>query len=67
MAIRESIDGPIGVGGAGGRYVPPEGSILIEASGRTGFLSVDGLYVSIEAPSEELVLTAARALEPMPR
>jgi hypothetical protein len=67
VAIRESLDGPIGVGGTGSRYVPPEGSILIQAGGRTGLLSVDGLYVSIQAPSDELVLSAARALEPMPR
>jgi hypothetical protein len=49
-----------------GRYVPPEGSVFVGAGGRTGLLRVDGLYVSIEASSEELVLSAARALEPMP-
>jgi hypothetical protein len=50
-----------------GRYVPPEGAVFIGAGGRTGLLSVDGLYVSIQAPSDELILSAARALEPMPR
>jgi hypothetical protein len=49
----------------GGRYVPPEGSIFLPASGRFGFLETAGLFVTIEAPSEELILRAARSLEPM--
>jgi hypothetical protein len=49
-----------------GRYVPPEGSVFIGAGGRMGFLQVDGLYVTVDASSEELILSAARALEPMP-
>jgi hypothetical protein len=49
-----------------GRYVPPEGSIFIAAGGRTAFLRVGDLYVTIEASTEELILPAARALEPMP-
>jgi hypothetical protein len=67
VAIRESVDRPIGVAGVGTRFVPPDGSVLVGAGGRTGFLRSDGMYVSIEAPSEELMLAAARALEPMPR
>jgi hypothetical protein len=50
----------------GGRYDPPEGSVFLGAGGRVGSVRVDGLYLSIEASSEELVLSAARALEPMP-
>jgi hypothetical protein len=49
-----------------GRYVPPEGSLFL-AAGRTGFLQLGGLHVAIEASREELILSAARALEPMPR
>jgi hypothetical protein len=49
-----------------GSYVPPDGSLFLSAGGRDGFLRSGGVYVSIEASSEELVLSAARALEPMP-
>jgi hypothetical protein len=49
-----------------GRYVPPDGSIFLQASGRVGFLKTDGVYVTIEAPTEDLILETARALEPMP-
>jgi hypothetical protein len=45
-------------------YVPPEGSMLLV--GRAGFLAIDGVYIGIAASNEELVLSAARALEPMP-
>jgi hypothetical protein len=50
-----------------GTYVPPEGSVFLRAGRRIGVLQADGVYVTIEAPTEELVLSAARALEPMPR
>jgi hypothetical protein len=46
-------------------YAPSEGSIIV--FGRMGKLRRDGLYITIEASSEELILSAARALEPMPR
>lgn len=49
----------------GGRYVPPEGTIFLPAGGRFGFLETAGLFVTIEAPSEELILETARSLEPM--
>jgi hypothetical protein len=49
-----------------GNYVPPEGSVFVSTGGRMGSVRVDGVYVSIEASSEELVLSAVRALEPMP-
>ena len=45
-------------------YVPPEGTMRL--TGRTGFLQRDGVYVTIEASSEELVIAAARALGPLP-
>ena len=47
------------------RYVPPRGWILLTAP-RGGYLVFDGLRVTIQASSEELVLSAARALRPMP-
>jgi hypothetical protein len=49
-----------------GRYVPPEGSIFLRAGGHFGTLEMNGVYVTIEAPNEELILEAARALEEMP-
>jgi hypothetical protein len=42
-----------------GRYVPPEGSLLLVTKG-AGTMRKDGLVVSIEASSDELVLAAAR-------
>jgi hypothetical protein len=48
-----------------GSYVPPDGSVFIGGGGRTGSVRIDGVYVSIQASSEELILSAARALEPM--
>jgi hypothetical protein len=51
---------------SGSVYPAPPGSVFIGAGGRTGSLRLDGLYVEIEASSEELILSAARALEPMP-
>jgi hypothetical protein len=50
----------------GGRYDAPDGSVFIGAGGRSGTIRLEGLYVDIEASSEELVLSAARALKPMP-
>jgi len=50
-----------------GAYVPSEGSVLLAAGARTGFLEVGGVHVSIEAPDEEAVLVAARSLHPMPK
>jgi hypothetical protein len=46
-------------------YVPPEGSVLL-LGGRLGLLAIDGVYIGIAASSEDLLLSAARALEPMP-
>ena len=50
----------------GGTYEPPDGSIFVAAGGRNGTVREDGLYVHIEASSEELILSAGRALKPMP-
>jgi hypothetical protein len=47
-----------------GNYVPPVGSVYIW-DGRHGFLQRDGAYVAIDASSEALVLSAARALRPL--
>jgi hypothetical protein len=46
-------------------YDVPAGSILV-MPGRFGLLQLDGLHVSIEASSDELLVSAARALESMP-
>jgi hypothetical protein len=65
VAITETSRPSFGSRELGG-YVPPEGSLFLAAGGRGGLLEVGGVYVRIAAPSEELVLSAARALEPMP-
>jgi hypothetical protein len=46
-----------------GRFVPPEGSLLLVTKGM-GTMRKDGLYVSIEGSSDDFVLAAARALRP---
>jgi hypothetical protein len=50
----------------GGAYFPPEGHVFIGAGNRQGNLRYDDLYVVIAASSPELVVSAARALKPMP-
>jgi len=45
-------------------YLPPEGSVLL-MPGRSGYLVRDGVYVSIRAATDELILDAAGALRPM--
>jgi hypothetical protein len=50
----------------GAAYFPPPGVVSLSFGGRSGSLVIDGLYVVIHASSPELVLSAARALEPMP-
>ncbi len=44
-----------------GSYVPPEASVFISAGGKSGFLQIDGLHVSIEADGEAAILAAAGA------
>jgi hypothetical protein len=65
VAITETIHrSPIRRGVS--RYVPPEGSVFVQAGRqRLGLLQVSGVYVAIDASSEELMLSAARSLEPM--
>jgi hypothetical protein len=46
-------------------YVVSAGAVLLQP-GNVGAVRAGGLYVSIRASSEELVLSAARALETMP-
>ena len=48
----------------GAAYFPPPGFVSL-AGTRSGSVVVDGLYVVIHASSEELILSAARALKPM--
>jgi hypothetical protein len=45
-------------------YIPPDGSVVITPGGH-GSLIWDGLYITIQAASDEKVLDAARALRPM--
>lgn len=47
------------------RWVPPEGSLLLDGDG-TGFLRARGVYLTIQGPSDDWVVEAARSLEPMP-
>jgi hypothetical protein len=49
----------------GAAYFPPAGFTSLSWGGRSGSLALDGIYVVIHASSEELVLSAARALRPM--
>jgi hypothetical protein len=46
-------------------YKPPPGSVVI-VPGNSGYLIREGLYVSIRAESERMILDAARALRTMP-
>jgi hypothetical protein len=50
----------------GGTYVPPDGSLFLRAGGRGALLKVGDVYVVIAAAREDIILPAARALEPMP-
>jgi hypothetical protein len=78
LTITESTDlSRFTLGGGGGSYDLPEGSLLIRDRSRTGNAQIDGLQVFIEdvpldsrrTPSQrqKAILTAARALEPMPK
>jgi hypothetical protein len=49
-----------------GSYVPPAGSVFVGAGGRTGVLRAGDLRASIEGIGEKAVVTASRALRPMP-
>lgn len=45
-------------------YSPPEGSLLLVGS-RIGIMQADGLHLALEGSSEDVLVAAARALEPM--
>jgi hypothetical protein len=62
VAITQSVV-PLPSPGPPFGYVPPDGHLLLVSS-RLGYMHVQGLHVSIEAQSEELLLAAARALAP---
>jgi hypothetical protein len=49
----------------GTAYFPPAGSLFLDAGNHGGTIVVDGVYVAINASSEALVFSAARALKPM--
>jgi hypothetical protein len=46
-------------------FVPPEGSMLVLDGGRAS-LRQDGVYVVLSASSDDMLLSAARSLEPVP-
>ena len=52
------------LGGRSMNYLPPEGSIVL-LPGSSGSFVRDGLYITILATTDELILDAARALRPM--
>ena len=46
-------------------WVPPDGTVLVFGTS-IGLVHKDGVYVELEASSEDLLVAAARALEPVP-
>jgi hypothetical protein len=60
LRIEEQTE-PSGIPGS----VPPEGTIV--SYGRLGVMQKEGVYFYIEASSPDLVLSAAKALTPIPR
>jgi hypothetical protein len=45
-------------------YTPPEGSLLV-VGGRIGIMQADNVHLALEASTEELMVAAARALQPI--
>ena len=64
VEIAQTTDRELLMRGAPMRYVPPEGSIVLMA-GVSGYLVRDGVYITIRAANDKLILDAARALRPM--
>jgi hypothetical protein len=64
VSITQRTDPRLMLPGVPMKYRPPEGSVLITAT-RSGYLVVDGIYISISAKDEGAVLAAARALRPL--
>ena len=46
-------------------YTPPEGSLLIVGD-RIGVMKADGLHLSLEGSTADVLIAAAKTLEPMP-
>jgi hypothetical protein len=66
VVITQTTDRDLITRGATTNYEPPAGSLML-MPGPSGYLIRDGLYVTILADSDKLILDAARALEPMRR
>jgi hypothetical protein len=64
VSITQTLEPGLMVLGTPMRYVPPEGSIVVTAK-RFGYLLVDGMRISMQAPDEQALLAAARALTPL--
>jgi hypothetical protein len=64
VSITQTTDPGLMVRGTPMKYVPPEGSIVITAT-RFGYLVLDGVHISIQAPDESSLLDAARVLKPL--
>ena len=64
MSVTQTTDRELLTLGATTRYQPPAGSVML-TPGPSGYLIRDGVYVTIQAGSEEQILDAARALRPM--
>ena len=64
VSITQTTDPRPIVRGTPMKYVPPEGSIVVTAR-RFGYLVMDGMRISLEAPDEQALLAAARALTPL--
>jgi hypothetical protein len=64
VAIRQSMEVHDALFRGAGNFVPAEGSIVV-FGGRIGNLRQDGVFVAIEASSEKILLSAARALRPL--
>jgi hypothetical protein len=64
VLITETADRELLTRGATMKYVPREGTVVL-MPGPAGYLLRDGVFVTILAGSDELILDAARALRPM--
>ena len=65
VELEQTTDRDAAFGGGPRGWVPPEGPVLVVGT-RFGHVYRDGVYVLIHASSEQLLLAAARALEPVP-
>lgn len=64
VTVTQTTDREVNTFGPRFKYLPPEGSVVLVPA-TSGYLVHDGVYVTITASSEDLVLQAARALRPM--